>query len=122
MTVEAFTTPAGPVADNEEMYGGYAYIARALSEKEPERKRPYSRQLVEKWYKHRVDNDFPEPVRTILMKSGRTRKVFSITEVEQWLKGYRVKPRTRKVSGNEPVPHMGTLPMFPIGRDGSPLC
>lgn len=81
--------PAEPVVVNDGSYEGYQEIARVLSEMAPGRTRPYSRQLVERWYKHRAYNGFPEAVRVQNPKTGTVKSMFKMDDVERWHCTYR---------------------------------
>ncbi len=87
MDTETLTNPAEPVVDDGS-YGGYAKIARTLSAMHPERPRDFSRQLVERWYKNRGHNHFPES-HPVLAKTGKVKNWFNLDEVVKWHVSYR---------------------------------
>lgn len=123
MTAEILSGPAKTVDDNSP-YVGYTKIAKRLSALEPSRPRPYSRQLVERWYKNRDVNDFPLP-HPVRGDDGEITYFFHWEEVLAWHIRYRsthrtrvrsVKPRPRLA---EPEPQHGhatdeidTIPLF----------
>lgn len=100
-------------ADSAEMgittYGGFADIARRLNALHPERDKPYSRQLVERWYKCRGSNGFPE--RRLVEVKGKVKPMFDLRAVELW---HTTRARTRVVN-----PPIETIPLFRVDHRGS---
>lgn len=115
MTVELLESPAEPVVDDDGSYGGYADIARVLSAQQPDRERPFSRQLVHRWYLRRGYNGFPES-QQVRTKTGKVRTMFSMEAVEAWHRSYRAHHRERRQ--NSPIE---TIPLFNVGMDGQTI-
>lgn len=114
MTVELLENPTEPVVEDDGSYKGFSAIARLLSAQQPDRERPYSRQLVHKWYQNRGTNKFPE-ARQVRTKTGKVRAMFVMTDVEDW---YRTTyPEHRR--GHPPVE---TIALFQITADGRAVC
>lgn len=78
--------PAEPVEDDKGQPLGFAGLARELSKEFPERPRPFSRQLVHKWFINRHYNQFPEPVAYVGTGHGRAR--FEFQTVYSWYVWY----------------------------------
>lgn len=110
METQLLTHPAEPVVDDDKSYGGYAEIARMLNKQHPDRERPYSRQLVQRWFTHRDYNKFPEP-HQVKTKSGLVRPKFKLHEVDSWHRKYR---DTR--GGNPPIE---TIPIYVVDSKGN---
>lgn len=123
MTAEILSGPADPVTDDSP-YVGYTKIAKRLSAMEPDRQRPYSRQLVERWFKNSDVNDFPQP-HPVKGDDGKITSLFRWEEVLAWHIRYRSTHRTRVRSVTprprlaEPEPQHGraadetdTIPLF----------
>ncbi len=113
------SNPAEPVVDENGSYGGFAEVARRLTELHPERSRPFSRQLVNRWYTHREYNAMPEkvPVR----RDGKVVELFDLREVEEWHKTYRQHRRTTSPADRPLGGVMETIPDFPPPIDTIPL-
>ena len=109
MTVELLENPAEPVVEDDGSYGGFSAIARLLSEQQPGRERPYSRQLVHKWYINREWNNFPES-RQVRSKTGKVKTMFVLADVDSWHRTYRATRRGR--------PPIETIPLFQLTADG----
>lgn len=112
------TTPTEPVVDHDGSYGGYAEIARLLSAQHPERERPFSRQLVERWYKKRGWNGFPEP-QLVTTRTGKVRLKFNLAEVQQWHVTFRATRRIKVDRVVEVIAPMGTIPLFDVVTESS---
>lgn len=103
--------PAVP-AESGSTHGGFAEIARQINARHPERSLPISRQLVERWYKCRGWNDFPE--RRGVEVGGKLKPLFDLEEVLQW--------HARWMRDRQPDdPTMGTIPMFDMTPQGHPI-
>ena len=103
--------PAAP-AENGSPHGGFAEIARQINARHPERGKPISRQLVERWYKCRDSNEFPE--RRYVEVGGKMKPVFDLDEVLRW--------HARWMRDRQPEDHtMGTIPMFDMTPQGHPI-
>jgi hypothetical protein len=113
MTGLSTHNPAEPVVDDGS-YGGFTAIAQRLSEMHPERARPFSRQLVHRWYLKRDYNDFPEalPVRA---RSGKIKLWFRLEAVDEWHHSYRQHRRLER-------PPIETIPLFELDRGGNLVC
>lgn len=105
--------PAEPVVDDGS-YGGFTAIARELSNMHPERTRPFSRQLVHRWYLNREYNDFPE-AQPVLAKSGKIKLWFRLDAVYEWHQSYR-RYRHPRQSGRPPIE---TIPLFEMDSRGN---
>lgn len=97
MDAQLLSKPAEPVVVDDGSYRGYAKIARILSAMDPDRERPYSRQLVERWHKRRTYNGFPASHRVKNPESGAVKTMFVLAEVVAWHLRYR---DTHNVSGS----------------------
>lgn len=106
--VELPAEPAGTVVT----YGGFADIARRLNALHPERPIPFSRQLVEKWFRHRETNKFPD--RRIVESGGKLKPLFDLDAVERW----HVAWMRDRNPGNPPIE---TIPLFNLDRRGHPI-
>jgi hypothetical protein len=104
--------PAAP-AEEESTYGGFAEIARQINARHPERGRPISRQLVERWYKCRGANEFPE--RRNVEVGGKTKPLFNLDEVMRW------HARWLRERSTEDDPTLGTIPLFDVSPQGHPI-
>lgn len=103
--------PAAP-AESESAYGGFAEIARQISARHPDRRRPISRQLVERWYKCRLSNGFPE--RKAVEVRGKEKPLFDLEEVLRW--------HTQWMRDRQPEdPTLGTIPLFDVTPQGHPV-
>lgn len=106
--------PAAP-AETGSPHGGFAEIARQINARHPERGKPISRQLVERWYKCRGGergNGFPE--RQNVEVDGKFKPLFDIEEVLRW--------HSRWMRDRQPDdPTMGTIPMFDMTPQGHPI-
>lgn len=111
MTETVVGLPAEP-ADTVVTYGGFADIARRLNALHPERPRPFSRQLVEKWFKHRGTNNFPD--RQVVEDGGRLKPLFDLGAVEQWHVAWMQERRPEN-------PPIETIPLFQLDRRGHPI-
>lgn len=112
--------PAAP-AESGNTYGGFAEIARRLNALHPERHLPISRQLVERWYKCRETNQFPERV-TVVVK-GKEKLLFLLDEVVRW-HSWWLEQRSldnavapRRYVGRPPIE---TIPLFEVDHRGHP--
>lgn len=118
MTAGLLENPTELVVDDDgKTYGGFSEIARMLNAQQPDRERPYSRQLVHKWYINRGHNRFPEahPVRT---RSGRVRLMFNKNVVDDWHRIYR---QTRVPRPRPTTPEIDTIPLFEVASDGKTI-
>jgi len=106
MELQLLSNPAEPVVDDGS-YGGYAEIARLLSSLQPERERPYSRQLVHRWYLRRGYNGFPESKR-VVTESGKVKYKFDMAAVERWHHAYRAHHRQNAFEVSDSVPRSMT--------------
>lgn len=105
--------PAEP-AEEGSTYGGFADIARRLNALHPERPKPFSRQLVERWWKCRKSNGFPDRTPREV-KGGKVKPLFDLHAVEQW---HSTRKRTY-VRTREANPPIETIPLFRIDNRGS---
>lgn len=103
--------PAEPADKGNSTYGGFADIARRLNALHPERPKPISRQLVERWWKCRESNGMPD--RELVEVEGRVKALFDLRAVELW---HRTQHRARKVN-----PPIETIPLFQIDHRGHPV-
>ena len=108
MTEAALDHLAEP-AEKGKTHGGYADIARRLNALHPERPRPISRQLVERWYQCRGSNQFPER-HSVEVAGGRALVLFDLQAVERWY--------VRERRGNPPIE---TIPLFQVDYRGHPI-
>lgn len=90
-------------------YGGFADIARRLNALHPERSRPISRQLVQRWFVCREANGMPDR-QPIEVEGGKTKPLFDLQAVERW---HSTRRRTR-----ESVPPIETIPLFRVDGRG----
>jgi hypothetical protein len=112
MTELLMNRPAEPAEQGDSIYGGFADIARRLNALHPERKKPISRQLVERWYKCRESNGFPER-EPVEVKGGKVKPLFDLQDVERWhTTQHRPRPRRTMVP-------IETIPLFSVDRRGS---
>lgn len=110
MTEAVLDLPAEP-AEGNSIYGGFADIARRLNALHPERNKPISRQLVERWYKCRKTNNFPE--RQLVTVKGKDRHLFDLRLVELW---HSTEHKGRRRMENPPIE---TIPLFRVDHRGS---
>lgn len=106
MAVQACPVPAD-LADKDE-YVGYTVIAKRLSAQHPERTRPFSRQLVHRWFLRRAYNDFPAP-HMVTMDNGKVKKLFLWKAVEEWHRTYRAHHQQKTIE---------TIPLFQVDSAG----
>ncbi len=108
MVEEHSPNPTVPVVDDvpRGSYGGYAAVAKELNILEPRRIRPFSRQLVQRWFDKRETNKFPE-AHQVRIEGGAIKKLFFLDDVRAWHVWYR---RTHPV---EQKP-METIPLFDV--------
>lgn len=100
------------LAETGSPHGGFAEIARQINARHPERAREVSRQLVERWYKCRGYNEFPE--RRNVDVGGRLKPLFDLEEVLHW--------HARWVRERQPEdPTLGTIPLFDMTPQGHPI-
>jgi hypothetical protein len=111
MTETIVSHPAD-LAEKGSTYGGFAEIARRLNALHPERPNPFSRQLVERWYKCRGFNNFPER-QPVEVREGKFKVLFDLQRVENWYTNW-----TRKRAGNPPIE---TIPLFSVDHSGHPI-
>lgn len=111
MTETIASRPAEP-AEKDQTHGGFAEIARRLNALHPERQIPISRQLVERWYKCRESNGFPER-EPVEVSEGRFKPLFNLQAVNLWHTRW-----TRKRTGNPPIE---TIPLFNVDTHGHPV-
>ena len=109
MAESVIARPAAP-AEEGKTHGGFADIARRLNALHPERPIPFSRQLVERWYKCRVANGFPER-QPVEVGEGRVRPLFDLQLVERW--------HSRRTG--HAVPPIETIPLFNVDQRGHPI-
>lgn len=108
---EVRVRPAEPVVSGSSTHGGFADIARRLNALHPEREKPISRQLVERWYKCRDTNRMPE--RCPVQVDGKEKVLFNLQAVEQW--------HTRWLRERGAEPPIETIPMFQVDHRGHPI-
>jgi hypothetical protein len=112
MTGTVLEHPAAP-AELGNTYGGFADIARRLSALHPERERPISRQLVQRWYVCRGKNGFPDR-ELIEVGDGKVKHLFNLAAVERW---HSNDHRPRKLQAGPPP--IETIPLFSVDNRGS---
>jgi hypothetical protein len=80
-----------PVVDSKgRTHGGYAGVAEVLNTLFPYRRRPISRQLVQKWWEYREVNEFPAAAATSgNFNRGRGRPEFDYAAVVKWYRSKR---------------------------------
>lgn len=91
-------------------YGGFADIARRLNALHPERPKPFSRQLVQRWFVCRASNGMPD--RRPVEVEGKVRPLFDLQAVERW---HKARGLTRRPS----VKPIETIPLFHVDARGS---
>jgi hypothetical protein len=108
MTEVLLERPAEP-AEEGITYGGFADIARRLNALHPERSKPISRQLVQRWFVCRESNGMPdrEPIE---VEGGKVKPLFNLQAVERW---HTSRKRTR-----DPNPPIETIPLFRVDARG----
>lgn len=104
--------PAAP-AEEGSTHGGFADIARRLNALHPERQVPISRQLVERWYKCRSTNEFPER-HPVELGDGKIKVLFDLLAVDQW----HMRWIRKRQPGGPPIE---TIPLFQVDRRGHPV-
>lgn len=107
MTEAVCEHPADP-AEKVSTYGGFAAIARRLNALHPERPKPFSRQLVQRWWVCRETNGMPD--RQPVDVQGRTKPLFDLEAVERW---HSTQHRSRKSSRT-----IETIPLFSVDSRG----
>lgn len=110
MTEAVLEHPAELAEQVDSIYGGFADIARRLNALHPERDKPFSRQLVERWYKCRKANGFPE--RQPVEVKGKVRPLFDLRLVELW---HSTEYRGRTRAARPPIE---TIPLFDVDHRG----
>jgi hypothetical protein len=110
MTETSLDHPAEPTEEGID-YGGFAAIAARLNALHPERPKPFSRQLVARWFKCRGTNKMPD--RQPVEVGGKTKLLFDLEAVELW-HATEHKPRPQKGS-REPIE---TIPLFRVDPSG----
>jgi hypothetical protein len=111
MTEVVLEHPAELAEDST--YGGFADIARRLNALHPERQKPISRQLVQRWFTCREVNNFPEA--TLVKVKGKWGSLFDVEEAVRW---YIDRERSRVDAGKAPIE---TIPLFDVDRRGHPI-
>lgn len=108
MTETLLEHPA-ELAEGISTYGGFAEIARRLNALHPERPKPISRQLVQRWYVCRGTNQFPDR-QPVTLESGKIKQLFDLQAVERWHGG---RKRTQDAK-----PPIETIPLFLVDSRG----
>lgn len=101
--------PAEPAEKGITTYGGFAEIARRLNALHPEREKPISRQLVQRWYLCRGSNGMPD--RKSVEVEGKEKVLFNIYDVERW---HTRRELLRREKG-QPIE---TIPLFMVDDRG----
>lgn len=109
MTETLLSRPAEPTEEGN-TYGGFADIARRLNALHPERGKPISRQLVQRWYVCRRSNGMPD--RQPIEAGGKVKLLFDLQAVELW---HAARTLTRRPMN----PPIETIPLFSVDGRGS---
>ncbi len=119
MTDSKHGHPAELAEEGNTIYGGFADIARRLNQLHPERGKPISRQLVQRWYKCRASNGMPAR-KDVEVKAGKTKPLFDVQAVERWHTG-QLRDRENRIRQRGGNPPIDTIPLFMIDDQGSPI-